>query len=271
MNYFQTIEVKLKNIALRRIRKWMLRAMLLLASTVFVGQACADPVVIHGSTTLFRRIMEPYKAEIEADSKHELTLVPNKSLPGLIALMEGRAHMAAISASLKSEIDALQKSLSGLAYDRLQAHPVFTTRIALGVHPSNRVRKASLHQVRKLLLGEIKNWSELGGENLPIRVVLVGGGGGVTTAIESELLDGQSAKGQHIIFVRTPVQLVQVIEQERGALGFAQLALTKQKGIPELVTERPIEQTLSLITFGDPTPAANDVIQATRRAAEKAM
>ena len=64
----------------------MLRAMLLLASTVFVGQACADPVVIHGSTTLFRRIMEPYKAEIEANSKHELTLVPNKSLPGLIAL-----------------------------------------------------------------------------------------------------------------------------------------------------------------------------------------
>ena len=141
----------------------------------------------------------------------------------------------------------------------------------MGVHPSNRVRKVSLHQIRKLLLGEIKNWSELGGENLPIRVVLVGGGGGVTTAIESELLDGQSAKGQHIIFVRTPVQLVQVIEQERGALGFAQLALTKQKGIPELVTERPIEQTLSLITFGDPTPAANDVIQATRRAAEKAM
>ena len=107
-----------------------------------------------------------------------------------------------------------------------------------------------LHQERKLLLGEIKNWSEFGGENLPIRVVLVGGGGGVTTAIEFELLDGQSAKGQHIIFVRTPVQLVQVIEQERGALRFAQLALTKQKGIPELVTERPIEQTLSLITFG---------------------
>ena len=255
----------------RGIRKSMLRTMAVLASMAIVGPACADPIVIHGSTTFFRRVMEPYKAAIEADSKHELTLFPNKSLPGLIALMEGRAHMAAISASLKSEIDALQRNLPGLDYNRLQAHEILTTRIAFGVHPSNRVRKASLHEVRKILLGEIKNWSELGGENLPIRVVLVGGGGGVTTVIESELLGGQSPKGSHIVFVRTPVQLIQVIEQERGALGFAQLALTKQRGIPELITERPIEQTLSLITLGDPTPAMNDVIQAARRAAERAM
>ena len=255
----------------RRIEHWILSALLVFASSVTVTQAYADPVVIYGSTTFFRRVMEPAKSAIEADSKHELTLIPNKSLPGLIALIEGRAHMAAISASLKSEIEALQRNLPGMDYDRLQAHEILTTRIAFGIHPSNRVRKASLHQVRKILLGEIKNWSELGGENLPIRVVLVGGGGGVTTVIETELLGGQSPRGSHIIFVRTPVQLVQVIEQERGALGFAQLALTKQRGIPELITERPIEQTLSLITLGDPTPAANDVIQATRRAAEKTM
>ena len=259
------------NIVRCGIRKSMLRALLVFAATAVASQACADTLIIQGSTTFFRRIMEPYKAEIEADSKHELTLYPNKSLPGLMALTEGRAHMAAISASLKNEIDALQKTLPGLAYERLQAHEILNTRIAFGVHPSNRIRKASLHEVRKILLGEITNWSALGGENLPIRVVLVGGGGGVTTVIQSELLGDQSPKGPHILFVRTPVQLVQVIEQERGALGFAQLALTKQRGIPELITERPIEQVLSLVTLGDPTPAMNDVIQATRRAAEKAM
>ena len=215
--------------------------------------------------------MDPHKTAIEADSKHKLTLIPNKSLPGLIALMEGRAHMAMISASLKSEIDALQKIMPGLAYDRLQAHEILNTRIAVALHPSNRVRKASLNQVRKILLGEITNWSALGGANLPIHVVLVGGGGGVTMVIQSELLSGQSIKGPHVIHVKTPVQLVQVIEQEPGAVGFAQLALTKQRGLPELVTEQPIEQTLSLITLGDPTLAMSDVIQAARRAADKVM
>lgn len=224
-----------------------------------------------GSTTFARRLMEPHKAAIEALSTHELTVIPNKSMPGLIALLEGRAHMAMISASLKSETDALQQVMPGLAYDRLQAHQVLNTRVAFGIHPSNRVRKASLNQIRKILLGEITNWSALGGAELPIRVVLVGGGGGITTVIESELLSGQRVHGPHVIYVKTPVQLVQVVEQEPGAIGFAQLALTKQRGLPELVTEQPIEQTLSLVTLGDPTAAMDAVIQATRRAAEKVM
>ncbi len=249
----------------------MLRALVVVASTAVVTQACAETLIIQGSTTFARRIFEPYKAAIEAEAKHELTLIPNKTTPGLIALMEGRAQMTMISTPLKSDISAMQRVLPGLAYDRLQVHPILSTRIAVSLHPSNRVRKASLNQVRKILLGEISNWSELGGANLPIRVVLVGGGGGVTTVVEAELLGGQHTTGPHIIYVRTPVQLVQVIEQEPGVVGFAQLALVKAKGLPELVTEQPIEQVLSLVTFGDPTPAMNDVIQATRRISEKAM
>jgi hypothetical protein len=54
-------------------------------------------------------------------------------------------------------------------------------------------------------------------------------------------------------------------------MGFAQLALLKQRELPELVTEKPIEQVLSFVTFGPPTPAAQSVINAARRIAEKQM
>ena len=70
----------------------MLRALLVVASTAVVTQACAETLIIQGSTTFARRIFEPHKAAIEADTKHELTLIPNKTTPGLIALMEGRAQ-----------------------------------------------------------------------------------------------------------------------------------------------------------------------------------
>ena len=89
--------------------------------------------------------------------------------------------------------------------------------------------------------------------------------------IEAELLEGAQVKGAHIVYVKTPVQLIRVVEQEAGAIGFAQLALLKQRGLPELLTERPIEQTLSFVTMGSPTPAMRDVIEATRRVAEKTM
>ena len=243
-------------------------------ATTFVAvetQAAAETLIVQGSTTFNRRLMEPYKAVIESESKHELTVIPNKSMPGLIALMEGRAHMGMISASLSSEIDQLRKVLPGMAYDKLQAHAVLSTRIAVATHASNPIRKASLNQIRKMMLGQITNWSEVGGKNQPIRVVLVGGGGGVTTVVEAELLNGKVPDGPHIIWVKSPVQLVQVIEQEPGAVGFAQLALVKQRGLPELLTEAPVEQTLSLVTVGDPTPAMTDVIDAARRVAEKSM
>jgi phosphate transport system substrate-binding protein len=254
-----------------RACKPALVTVLALMATAVVAQAFAETLIVQGSTTFSRRLMEPYESVIEADSKHDLTIIPNKSMPGLIALMEGRAHMAMISASLSSEVAQIKKIMPGLAYDRLQVHSIVSTRIAIATHPSNPVRKTTLNQIRKVLLGQISNWSELGGKDQPIRVVLVGGGGGVTTVVESELLNGKLPEGPHIIYVKTPVQLVQVIEQEPGALGFAQLALTKQRGLPELRTEAPIEQTLSLVTFGDPTPAMKAVIEAARRAAGKVM
>lgn len=109
-------------------------------TTVLCGaHAYAETLIVAFS----RRLMEPQKAAIEADAKHELTIIPNKSLPGLIALIESRAHLAMISAPLRSEIEALQTIMPGLAYDRLKVHEVVKTRIALALHPLNPLRKAS--------------------------------------------------------------------------------------------------------------------------------
>ena len=245
----------------------VLSAISTLVSTAVVSQSLAETLVIQGSTTFARRI-EPYKSMIEEFSKHELTLIPNKTIPGLVALIEDRAHMAMTSAPLKNEIEVLKTIIPWSSHKRLEEHEILESRIAFALNPTNRVRSGSLDQVRQILLGKITNWAALGGDDLPIRVVLVGGGGGVTTVIESELLEGQPAAGPHVIYVKTPVQVIQVVEQVLGAIGFAQVAL--QKDLPELATEQPIHQTLSLVTFGAPTPAMRDVIQAFRRVAVKA-
>ena len=254
----------------RCLKMLVLSALSTLVSTAVVSQSLAETLVIQGSTTFARRI-EPYKSAIEASSKHELTLIPNKTVPGLVALLEGRADMAMTSAPLKDEIEVLKTLIpSWSTHNRLVEHEILESRIAFALNPANRVRSGSLDQVRQIILGKITNWAALGGDDLPIRVVLVGGGGGVTTVIESELLEGQPAAGPHIIYVKTPVQVIQVVEQLPGAIGFAQVALTLKKDLPEFATEKQIKQTLSLVTLGAPTPAMSDVIQAFRRVAVQA-
>jgi phosphate transport system substrate-binding protein len=237
----------------------------------FVPLANAETLVIQGSTTFARRLMEPYQAMIEAKSGHELTVIPNKSTPGLIALLEGRAHMAMISAHLDAEIETLRKALPGLSFDRLRGFEISRSRIAVAVNAKNPVRTTTRDVVAKVLRGEIDNWKALGGPDLPIRIVLVGGGGGLTVAVESELLAGQSVKSPNVLYVKTPVQLVQVVEQEPGSIGFAQLVLVKQRGIPEITLDKPLEQFLILVTVGEPTPAMRAVIETTRRVAEERL
>jgi len=243
---------------------------LVLAAVVVTSAAAAQPIVVQGSTTFNRRVMEPHQAEIEAASGQRLTVIPNKSTPGLVALFEGRAQMTMISAPLQSEIQELQKVLPNCPCQRLKAFEITATRVAIGVHPSNPVRQATLDTLKKVVRGEISNWRELGGPDLPIRLALAAGGG-IVAVIETELLGGQRPGLKNTIYVNTPVQLVQVMEQEPGVLGFAQLALVKQRGLPEITTDRPLETTLNLVTLDEPTPAMRAVIEAARRIANKTM
>jgi len=237
----------------------------------FAPLANAETLIMQGSTTFARRLIEPYKAIIETKSGHELTVIPNKSTPGLIALLEGRAHLAMISAPLDSEIETLRKALPGLSFDRLRGFKIASSRTAVAVNPKNPVRSMTREVLTKVLRNEVDNWKALGGPDLPIRVVLVGGGGGSTVTLESELLAGQPVKSPNLLFVKTPVQLVQVVEQEPGSIGFAQLVLVKQRGIPEVMLDKPIEQILTLVTVGEPTPAMRAVIDATRSVAEERL
>jgi ABC-type phosphate transport system substrate-binding protein len=97
--------------------------------------AAADPVFLQGASTFNRQIMEPHRAAIEAKSGHEITVIPNRSTLGLIALLEGRAHMAMISAPLTKEVGQLRKALPGLDYNDLKVFEIFRTRVAFVVHP----------------------------------------------------------------------------------------------------------------------------------------
>jgi phosphate transport system substrate-binding protein len=256
---------------MKRTRKLLPVAMSLVFGTALASQAWADPLILQGSTTFNRRVMEPHQSEIESKSGQDLTVIPNRTMLGIIALLEGRAHMAMTSASLEGEVGKLKKAMPGLDYDRLKMFEVTSTRVAFIVNPGNPVRKASLDQIKKVLTGGIVNWKDLGGANAPLRVVIVGGGGGVTTTAESELLDGQSIRGPNVIYTKTALQLVSIVEQERNAFGVAQLSLARQKGLPEVVTDKPVEQVLGLITLGEPNPAMKSVIDAARAVVAKTM
>jgi phosphate transport system substrate-binding protein len=230
----------------------------------------AKPFVVQGSTTFTHQVFEPFGGIIEASSAHKLKVVPTKSSQGLIALFERRADFAMISGPLKNEIAGLRSSNPDLAFDRLRTFDILTTRMAFAINRDNPVHHISDAEMRRVLLGEISNWHEVGGADLPISIVMVNAGGGVQSSIESELLAGKHIKPVHSIVVQGSAQIVKITEITPAALGLSQLSIVKSANVRELKTDRTVEQHLTLVTLGDPTPQMRKVIDAARIAVSKA-
>jgi ABC-type phosphate transport system substrate-binding protein len=254
--------------------RWQLPRLLLalmLAGPAGIDAAHSDNLVLQGSTAFTTALVEPFASRVEAETGLHLDITPNKSSLGLMAVLERKAELAMISTNLGREVEIVRKLDPGLPFEDLQVFEVTRSHAAFVVHPDNPVRHARLADITKILTGEISNWKQLGGLDLPIRVVAVREGGGALASVEAVLLGAAHISAADPIRVQMGTQVVRVVAQEPGALGITQLAIVKSSSAVELITDERIDQVLSLVSLDDPSPNAIAIIEAFRRAARQRL
>jgi len=107
----------------------------------------------------------------EVESGVDFTYQPE--LTGFQKLVDGTVDMAVST----TPVPAASADLADLS-DQIDLRDERRERvIALNallpiVHPDNTIRSISLEELAKVAAGQIKNWSELGGEEAPIRMIL---------------------------------------------------------------------------------------------------
>jgi ABC-type phosphate transport system substrate-binding protein len=227
------------------------------------GPASGETLIVQGSSNFHSYLMVPKQTAIEAASGHSLKFVPSTSRLGLIALLEGRTDLAMISARLEELAHDMREARPDLPFHLLRSFQVSKVRISFVVHPDNSVRSANLARLQQVLSGEIDNWQQLGGPDLSITVVAVARGS-VTRTIEAALSKGQPINPRHSIRVEFGSQVIKAVEQDRGALGLAQLVKVRHEHLPELRTNKSVEQEFYLVSLNKPTEAMGAVIAATR-------
>jgi phosphate transport system substrate-binding protein len=231
----------------------------------------SEVIRVQGSSTVSSRVMVPFKDAIEQKSGQKLDVVSSKSAAGLLALFEGNTEVAMTSAAIEDEAKSVLQLMPSADIGALRSFEIGRTRASLALNPKNTVRKVSAEQLRGILSHKIVNWKELGGADLPIRIVAVRAGGGVLTTVENQVLGGKSVDNPQMIKVNNGSQVVKVVEQEEGALGIAQVSLVKAARLSELETDKPIEQRLFLVTRGQPTAAIQSVLEAAKLVASKEL
>jgi phosphate transport system substrate-binding protein len=226
------------------------------------------PIRVQGATTFNAEIMVPHQASIETASGGKLDVVASKSSWGLHALIEGRADVAMISAPLQSELPSAKKLRPDLSFDGLLEHKIASTRTGFAIHTSNPVTRLPIDSVSRILKGEIVNWKDVGGPDLPILVVAVKEGGGTVGAVRAQVI-GDAALPSGAVRLESANHVLKVVAQEPGAIGIAQLGLIKKAKLHEIVTERTVEQPLSFVTLGPPVSAVARLIEVARAIAAR--
>lgn len=127
------------------------------------------------------------------------------------ALRRGEAHLI-----FTTHLDSVDAAL-------LWAAPVAQDAIALVVHSDNPVQSLTLTQTLQAFQGRITNWSELGGESLPLVVVSREPGSGIRAEFEQSVMGRRQTTGA-ALNAASSRGVLYAVAHNRGALGYISLA-----------------------------------------------
>jgi len=184
-------------------------AMMAITATALFGQR------IKGSDTCLPLSQKEAEMFMKANAGTTVTVTGGGSGVGISALIEGTTDIA--QSSRKIRFDERGKMQEGgktareviVAYDAL----------AIVVHPQNKVTNLTREQLEGIFTGKIRNWKEVGGDDLAIIPYARETSSGTYEFIrEYVLLNRNYMNG--IMSMPATGAIIQSISQTRGAIGY---------------------------------------------------
>lgn len=164
-----------------------------------------------GSTSMEKVIGFLSEAYMEENSGVKVTYNPTGSSAGIQAVQEGSCDIGLASRDLKDEEKA---ELTGTV--------VAIDGIAVIVNPENTVEDLTIEDIAKIYTGEITNWKDLGGDDLPI--VCIGREAASGTRDGFESITGTEDACKYSQELTSTGDVVQTVSSNPNAIGYASLA-----------------------------------------------
>ena len=174
---------------------------------------------IKGSDTCLPLSQKEAEVYMKSNSGSSVIVTGGGSGVGIAALIEGTTDIA--QSSRKIKFDERQKMQEGgktskeviVAYDAL----------AIVVHPQNKVNNLTREQLEGIFTGKIKNWKEVGGDDLAIIPYARETSSGTYEFIKEYVLKNKNYMNG-ILSMPATGAIIQSVSQTRGAIGYVGLA-----------------------------------------------
>lgn len=234
---------------------------LLAAMTIPWGGRTGPVLHVMGSNSVQpfgEMLAEAYNAR-QADYKVDVQ--GGGSTVGLQAVRDGIAEIGMCSRELKSS-------------EKESFTPIVIARdgLAIVVHPSNPVGDLTLEQVRRMFIGEITNWRDVGGIDGPIRLIVREESSGTREAFMT-LVMGKQRVSRKAISQDSNGAIGELVRADRYAIGFMSLGLVtddlkalKIGGVEATLEavfsgQYPLVRPFLFVTRGEPNEQAKKFVE----------
>jgi phosphate transport system substrate-binding protein len=183
-----------------------------------------DKLVLDGSTTvgpIAKAFAEYYMAR---EKGVNVTVSESGSGNGAKSLLNGTCDIACMSRAMKdSEIQAaVEKKVAPVQ------HVVAFDGLPMLVHPSNPVKALTRKQIEAIYTGEIANWKDVGGLDLPIVVVSRDTNSGTYETFKELVLSKDAKIKAGAEYTGSNGAIRQRVQSTQGAIGYAGLGFVDQ-------------------------------------------
>jgi len=197
---------------------------LVLALTVAVGSfAQKTSVKIKGSDTVLPLSQKEAEKYMKANASANISVVGGGSGVGIAALLDGTTDIAQSSRSIKMS-EKLKLQEAGTAYKEVT---IAFDALAVVVNPGNKVSQLTREQLEGIYTGKIKNWKDVGGDDMNIVVYSRESSSGTFEFFKEHVMNNKSYAASCLMMPATGA-IIQSVSQTKGAIGYVGLAYVEK-------------------------------------------
>ncbi|MDR1525096.1 MAG: PstS family phosphate ABC transporter substrate-binding protein [Tannerella sp.] len=174
---------------------------------------------IKGSDTMLPLSQKAAEEFMKANPSHSVTVTGGGSGVGIAALLEGTTDLAQLSRKIKFDERNKLKEKGKKVTEIIAAYDA----LAVIVHPSNRVTKLTREQLEGIFTGKIKNWKEVGGDDIAIISYSRETSSGTYEFFKENVLKNKNYMSG-IMSMPATGAIIQSVSQTGGAIGYVGLA-----------------------------------------------
>jgi phosphate transport system substrate-binding protein len=235
----------------------MRHALIILAAGLWLPTAtAADRIAYEGSSTVGKIISQSQFTYRE--SKFNVSTL-TESGGGEQCVLDGLCDLGGVAREVRPQVTDLGAVKTLVARDAL----------AVIVSADNPVDDLTLEQVRDIFTGQVTNWKELGGPDLPVKAYIVKPNSATYGVFRRAVLGDEAYQGVEV--VPFDAKMVSQVGNEVGAVG--QISTAFLRGLKSVKAVSidgrapsstadvyPITRPLYLLTPGEPAGAVKDYL-----------